>query len=265
MSELNANLMKKLTALVLITSAFMQVGLAQLSNLRLGLNVRPAMTWLSSNDDLINRTGSNAAIGIGFTGEYYLTENLAFTGGIGLNFNGGGTLQHEDGGNFWINSELSDDRLNTGDKPLPDRVKLQYKLQYLEIPMSIKLRTEEKGYLRYYGELPILTIGMNTQARGDLEGEEIASNGENIGPDVNFFNVQLGLGGGIEYAISPSISLVGGLYFHAGLVDVTNNDGISAANYPDQAPSNPNDDYILRPEDSRNRLSCVTLRFAIMF
>ncbi len=265
MIVLNANLMKKLIVPLLILGFACHSATGQMSNLRLGLHVTPAMTWLTSNDDLINRTGSNASIGAGFAGEYFMTENLAFTGGIGLRFNAGGTLQHEHGGNLWINSELSDDRFNMGDKPLPDRVKLQYKLQYLEIPLSIKLRTNEKGYLRYYGELPILTVGMNTQARGNIEGEEIESSGENIAPDVNFFNFQLGIGGGIEYALSPTISFVGGLYFHAGLNDITNNDGITAVNNPDQAPSNPNDDYIFRAEDARNRLSNITLRFAIMF
>ena len=180
-------------------------------------------------------------------------------------FGKGGTLQHEHGGNYWPNSELSDDRLNTGDKPLPDGVKLRYRLQYIEIPLAIKLRTEEKGYLRYYAELPILTLGMNTQARGDIEGGDVNVEKENISKDVSFFNFQLGLGGGIEYSISPSTSLVAGLYLHTGLNDITKDDGITAEDNADQAPSNPNDDYLFSPEDSRGRLSNVTLRVAIMF
>ena len=242
-----------------------QISNAQFDNLRLGLQVSPAMTWISANDDRVNKVSSNVGIGVGAVGEYYLTENLALTGGIGLAFGHGGTLQHEDGGNYWPNSKLSDDRLNTGDKPLPDGVKLKYKLQYLQIPVSIKYRTNEKGYLRYYGEFPIITMGMNTQARGNIDGGEVSSDKENVGKDVNFFNFQLGIGGGVEYAISPSTSLVAGLYLNFGLNDITKDDGIKAIDNPDQAPSNPNDDYIFEAEDSHGRLSNVAIRIAIMF
>ena len=184
---------------------------AQFENLRLGIYATPTISWIKTNNDLINKTGSNLGFRAGFVGEYFFGENLALTGGIGLAFGQGGTLQHEHGGNFWPNSELSDDRLNTGDKPLPDGVKLKYKLQYLELPISFKVRSNEKGYLRYYGEFPVLTIGMNTQARGNIEGREVETTKENIAKDVNFFNFQLGMGGGVEYAISPNTSLVAGL------------------------------------------------------
>ena len=160
---------------------------------------------------------------------------------------------------------MSDDKYNTGEKPLPDGVKLKYKLQYVEIPLGIKWKTEEKGYIRYFAEAPILTVGMRTQARGNIDGSEVSTSDENISPDVSFFNFQLGVGAGLEYAISQNTSLVGGLYFNAGLSDITNNAATKAINNPDQAPSNPNDNYIIVPEDSYGRLSSVTLRIAIMF
>lgn len=257
--------MKKLALTAAVAILFLGLAQAQLDNLRLGLQLSPTISWISTNDDLINKTGSNIGIAIGGVAEYFFTENLAFTGGFGVSFGQGGTLQHEHGGNYWPNSELSDDRLNTGDKPLPDDVKLRYRLQYIQIPLAIKLRTEEKGYLRYYAELPILTLGMNTQARGNIEGKDLDYSKENISKDVNFFNFQLGIGGGVEYSVSPATSLVAGLYLNMGLNDITKDDGIRAADNLDQAPSNPNDDYLFSPEDSRGRLSNVTLRVAIMF
>lgn len=257
--------MKKLALTAAVVTLIMGFAEAQLDNLRLGLQLSPTISWISVNDDQINKTGSSVGISVGGIAEYYFTENLAFTGGFGVSFGQGGTLQHEHGGNYWPNSELSDDRLNTGDKPLPDNVKLRYRLQYIQIPLAIKLRTNERGYLRYFAELPVITLGMNTHARGDIEGQEIDFSKENISKDVNFFNMQLGLGGGVEYSISPSTSLVGGLYLNFGLNDITKDDGVRAADNPDQAPSNPNDDYLFSREDSRGRLSNVTLRIAIMF
>ncbi len=257
--------MKKLMLAVLVVFSINTHANAQLDNLRLGVQLSPSMSWISTNDNLINRTSSNMGITMGAVAEYFMTESISFTGGIGLAFNKGGTLQHEHGGNFFPNSELSDDKYNTGVKPLPDGVKIKYKLQYVEIPLGIKWKTKEKGYFRYFAEAPILTIGMNTQARGDIEGGEVSITKENIGPDVNFFNFQIGAGAGLEYALTPNTSIVGGLYFNAGLSDITKNDGTKAIDNQDQAPSNPNDDYIIEPENSIGRLSSITLRIAIMF
>lgn len=257
--------MKKLMLSVLVLSSLQTLVSAQIENLRVGVQFSPTMSWISTNDNLINRTSSNVGITLGAISEYLMSESISFTAGIGLAFNKGGTLQHEHGGNFFTDSELSDDRFNTGEKPLPDGVKLKYKLQYVELPLGIKWKTEEKGYFRYFAEAPILTIGMRTQARGDIDGGDVASTKENIGPDVSFFNFQVGVGAGVEYAISEGTSLVGGLYFNAGLSDITNNAATKAIDNPDQAPSNPNDDYIIVPEDSKGRLSSITLRIAIMF
>jgi hypothetical protein len=268
---LNANLMKKLVLAISFAFCLHFLATAQLENLRLGFQVSPSMSWISTNDQEINRTSSSVGISVGAIAEYFMTEQLSFTGGIGLAFNKGGTLQHEHGGNLLPNSELSNGDFNTGVKPLADNVKIKYKLQYIELPFAIKLRTEEKGYFRYFAELPIVTLGMRVQARGDIKAEgdvlheEIDVQKENITGDVNFFNVQLGLGAGLEYAISENTSLVGGLYFHAGITDVTGNDGKKAINNPDNTPGNPNDNYIIVPEDSYGRLSSVTLRIAIMF
>ena len=257
--------MKKLVLAISFTFCLQFLATAQLENFRLGFQASPSMSWISTNDQEINRTSSTVGISVGAIAEYFMTEQLSFTGGIGLAFNKGGTLQHEHGGNLLPNSELSNGDFNTGVKPLADNVKIKYKLQYIELPFAIKLRTEEKGYFRYFAEIPIVTLGMRVQARGDIQDENIDVQKENITGDVNFFNVQLGLGAGLEYAISENTSLVGGLYFHAGITDVTGNDGKKAINNPDQAPSNPNDDYIIVQEDSYGRMSSVTLRIAIMF
>ena len=53
---------------------------------------------------------------------------------------------------------------------LPDGVNLKYHIQYLEIPFGLKLRTKEFGYLRYFAEIPIFSLGFKLQARGEYKG-----------------------------------------------------------------------------------------------
>ena len=238
---------------------------AQIENLRLGFNLSPFVSWLVNDDPEIRRTGSNVGLQAGAIAEYYLNENMMLTSGLGLAFNRGGTLKYETGGNFFPNSRLSDNLLNSGDKPLPDGVKIKYKLQYLEIPLGIRFRTNEKGYLRYFAEAPVFTMGFRTGARANLEGQELDSQRENISGDVPFFNFSVGGGAGVEYAITEEISGVFGLYYTAGLSDITSNAGYTAEEVPGNNPFNPDDDYLTKPENSRARLRSVTLRLSLMF
>ena len=131
-------------------------------------------------------------------GEYYFRENYAFTGGLGFAFNSGGTLLHETGGSYWTRSDLGP-QLDT----LPNNVKLKYNLQYLEIPVGLKMRTREFGYLRYFLE-PGVTIGFKTQARGEITGSGIGGDQDqlNIRSEVNGLNLSVGIGGGVEYGLS---------------------------------------------------------------
>lgn len=260
-----ANLKKNLIATVCAMLICWVMGQSQGENFRLGVQLSPSFNWTTTDDNLINRTGTNLGVTIGAVGEYYFNDNLSLTGGLSLAFGRGGTLLHDIGGNLLPESDLSDDVFNTGDKPLPDGVKIKYTLQHLEIPLGLKFRTKEFGYFRHYVEAPILTWGVRTQARGSIDAGELSVDNENIGKDVNFLNLSWGFGLGTEYAISENNSLQAGLYFNRGFIDMTNDDGRKARDNPDQKPSDPDDDFIFVREDSKGSLNSITLRLAILF
>ena len=158
---------------------------------------------------------------------------------------------HNQGGNFWPKSELSLEDLNTTNDALPNGVNLKYNLQYVEIPFGIKLRTNEFGYIRYYAELPVFTLGFLTQARGDiLSAQEKNTEEENIKKDVNFLNVSWGLGAGIEYTINSNTALVGGLHFSSGFADFTDDAAVK------------NDGTA---EDSKGTTNVITVRIGVFF
>lgn len=262
--QCNVKLLKKLV--VAVACAALCGGMtAQTSDFRIGLQLSPAFSWITTDDESIARTGTNLGITVGAVGEYYFSEFVALSGGMNISFNKGGTLRHDTGGNFFPESILSDDLYNSGDKPLPDGVKLKYSLQYLEFPLAFKVRTKEYGYFRYFVEAPILTWGLRTQARGAIDASDVSTEDENIAGDVNFLNISWGFGLGLEYAVSQNSSLVGGIYFTRGFVDVTNDEAIKAADNPDQNPNDPDDDYIISRENSKGLLKTLTIRLAMMF
>ena len=164
--------MRKIVAI----AAFLIFGVmshAQVSDgLRLGISANPFISFLGSNDPLIAKSGANMGFGLMFNTEIYFgagsiaDKNYAVTTGLGISFNNGGKLTHSIGGHLWQSDDLKAPLLDSMDNPvyLPDGSTLGYKLQAFRLPIGIKMRTNEIGYLRYYGEVPLL-IDIYTQAR----------------------------------------------------------------------------------------------------
>lgn len=237
----------------------------EIENLRLGFHISPVISIMGTNDETIPRDGANLGIQIGAIGEYYLNEHFSLTSGLNLSFHQGGKIRHDVGGNFFPNSELSDDVLNTGIKPLPDDVRLTYSMQFLELPFALKIRTAEIGYYRLFFEVPKISFAFRTQARGDIEGNGVSSEKENIRKDVKFLNFFAGFGLGGEYALSETNSAFFGIYIDRSLIDITKNDGFKAFMNPNDLPGNPSDDYIQQPDLSKASMTRIRFRLGLLF
>jgi len=241
--------MKKLVAIAAFLVAVFTVQ-AQ-NDLRFGFQASPSFSWMVANTTRINPSGSNLGLKLGMLGEYFFRENYALTIGLGFAFNHGGTQLHEYGGQYWTRSDLSPSQ-----DTLPNNVKLKYGIQYLEVPVGLKLRTREFGYLRYYVE-PAITLGFKTQARGQIEGVGVTTEEDekiDIRREVNGLNLSWGIGGGIEYSLSDNTSLVGGLAFQTGFTDATKDNGTVFD--PDRGN---------RKEASKATVNVLVIKIGVMF
>lgn len=251
--------MKKI-ALLFTFLLFMGSKMYGQTDFRFGFQVSPTFSWISTDDKFINGNGTNLGLKLGMLGEKYFagSESYALTFGVGFAFNQGGTLSHDsdgefEGGNYWSQSELSNELY----RELPDPVNLKYSIQYIEIPIGLKMRTQEFGYLRYFVE-PGFNLGIKTQARGAISGASFENvENEDIKKDVNFLNIALGLGAGVEYTIGENTALVGGLYFQNGFIDMTD----------DGATRFQRDGATLTEikEDSKASVKSITIRIGVMF
>ena len=155
--------MKKIVIIAGILFAACQLNFAQVEfdDIRFGFQLSPTFSGLNANVTTINGSGSNLGLKLGMIGEYYFRENYAITGGLGFAFNSGGTLLFDNPGDYWHETDLPPAIADT----ISGNTKFKYNIQYVEIPIGLKLRTNEFGYMRYFLE-PAITIGFNSQARG---------------------------------------------------------------------------------------------------
>ena len=215
-----------ITALLIVlfasTNSFSQYG-----DFRFGFQASPMFSWASTSENYILPQGNFLGLRLGAVGEYYFRENYAITGGLGFAFNTGGRLRHDFPGTYWTDTEKGPglDSLSAG-------VQLKYNLQYVEIPIGLKMRTKEFGYLRYFAEIPMFTIGFNTESRGSISGNTFVDKPSevkdlNISDEINAIALSWGLGGGVEYNVSSTTSIVGGLYYNTTFTDVTTDNGVT--------------------------------------
>lgn len=264
--------MKKFIFLAFIFTCGFQIIAQAQNDIRFGFQVSPNLTWLSSSDNTINGDGTNLGLRLGVMGEYYFAERYAITGGLGFAFGQGGSLKHDTGGNFFIESDLSNPNLNEGDKPLDDGVVLGYKIQYIEIPIGLKMRTDEIGYFRYFAEIPVFSLSFRAQSRGSIlgqsiDGTQIDEEELDINKDVTPINFSWGLGGGVEYSITSNAVLVAGLYYNNNFIDMTDNGANKAFELINGGdPTTPFDDeYETTSEDSNVKMGSITLRIGVLF
>jgi hypothetical protein len=243
--------MKKIVAIIAFLALVYSTVSAQ-GEVRFGFQLSPAFGWLSTDDNLINGNGTNLGLKLGMVGEYYFQENYSITSGIGFHFNAGGTLLHDRPGVYWINSEKPNACVESFQQPGSN---LKYSVQYVEIPIGLKMRTREFGYVRYFME-PQLGFGFRTQAEGDVRNQGDECNDINIQDDVGLLNLFWGVNGGIEYSVSESTSLVGGLGLQFGFTDLTKDDDLI---YTD------NNLVDTRSEDSKGVMRAIILRLGVMF
>jgi hypothetical protein len=176
------------------------IGLAQQSperkTVELGFTVSPNIGWMrvtNSMDGAVTSNGSRAGISygvladVGFTSNYYFSTAFVLTS---------------------VNSKLSEvDPLLSGATP----VLTTYKLQYIEIPLTLKLKSNPLEFGKFYGQFGLGT-GVKISGKESIDGA-----GDNKSEAANTFRVALVAGGGVEWDINSNFRVQTGLIFNHGL------------------------------------------------
>ena len=97
-----------------------------------------------------------------------------------------------------------------------------YNIKYIEIPFTLKLRTNEIGYMTYYGNFG-LRSGIKFKSNSDFTYVDIKGapkvEGVNTASDVFFINTWLVIGGGAEYNVSGNTNISFGITYNNGFIN----------------------------------------------
>ncbi|THH36424.1 porin family protein [Neolewinella litorea] len=231
---------------------------SQYNPIQFGLQLSPSFSYMTTDNNLIESDGTNLGLKLGLIAEYFFQDNYSIHTGINVHFGSGGALRYDEqftSVDIWRES-LAETLTNP---PTPTQLSgktFDYNLQFVEVPLGLTLRTREFGYVRYFVQ-PAFTLGIVSGSRGSIENASFIDSGEKfkIGPEVNALNLSWGLGGGIEYAISTSSSLIAGLGFQSGFLDLTTD----------------NDTQLMRDQrspaedNSKAKVNSISILLGIMF
>jgi hypothetical protein len=152
------------------------------SKFNFGLKLSPTLAWFKPSGE-IKGDGAKIGFAYGLVADINFTANYAFETGIDVTYRGGKIKYDFD-------------------------KKASSTLQYIELPLTLKLKTNEIGYMTYFGKFGFAP-GVNIRATGDISKS-----------DINVPNLALIVGLGTQYSLGGKTSLLVGVTFNNGFLDV---------------------------------------------
>ena len=184
-------------------------------NAKFGVYIDPQIVWLSPDSKDIIDDGAKAGFSGGLIINKYFQKNYAIQTGIALGTQGGKLRFGTE--SYFTSYEETD--------TLPVGTTVDYTLNYITIPLGLRLKTNQIGYFSYYARVG-LTNQFNIKAKATSSEGTLEEN--NIGEEIFFYNLAYHFGIGIEYSISEDTAIDFGITYHNGFIDVMNDKNVIA-------------------------------------
>lgn len=196
--------MKKALLALIISGATVSAASAQVE---IGLKVSPSITHLRANslENGLQNEKAKLGIGGGIIVDYFFGENYAFSTGLELTGKGG--------------------TVSYFDPTLNRRAEQKIGLQYLQVPVTVKLftndiATDTKLYFQLGGSL-------NAAIAGRIGGDKYYTDPATLektkaAKHVIIPDVGLRAGFGVERQLGKSTRVLAGLSYHRGLFNIDN-------------------------------------------
>lgn len=190
-------------------------GISQVKPFRFGVKLAPNLSWISPDTEGYEYDGMQMGFSWGFLADITLTENYFVKTGFNIDY---------------FNAKLSypEQRSLTETDPSMTLGNLdrKYKLQYLELPVTLKMRTNKFGEFAFYGEIGF-GAAFNLRAKAEDKftyGNNTVESEADIKDEIALVKGSLIVGAGLEYFIDESTTIITSLIFSNGLSNILSGD-----------------------------------------
>lgn len=173
---------------------------------RLGLTAHPNFGFIKAEGGKGN--GVNLGFSYGLIGDFNFAENYSFSTGLTITtINGKST-------------EVNSSQYALGNSAAVD---IKYMMQYVELPLTVKLKTGDYNGVRWYGQFG-LSNDVRISARQDAKsGNNVLANDVNSSDWTKFYRAGLIIGAGGEFNVGNKTSIMAGLTLNNGFTNITDN------------------------------------------
>lgn len=236
-SKISPKTMKK--ALVILAAA--TIGTSSLiaqdeTGVRFGMKLSPNLGFVNPDTRGYTSSGTNAGYTFGLMAEFPIGTSGNYQFATGMNLNN-------------VSGAWKETYTYAEDVTGPTRTRdleTNVKLRYIELPLTIKMMTNEIGYMRYFGQVGFGNA-VNIRAKSDIivptiagtrtDGTAIVTEfteleNEDIQDDINIYKASLIVAAGMEYNFSGNTSLLVAVTYNNGFTDILKSKDVKAmANY----------------------------------
>ncbi|MEQ9186104.1 MAG: outer membrane beta-barrel protein [Cryomorphaceae bacterium] len=186
---------------------------------RFGLHASPNLGWVRPNIPEFDKSGLQARLGFGYglimDFKFSESPNYLFSTGVNLTTNGGGLIEPWDSLDVvQVNDSTTSANYFFG------KLDRTYRYQYVNIPILLKMRTNEVGYMTYFAAVGF-DVGVRTRA---FVNDDYTWEQSGLTPpdqkDINFqkntqlFRLGINITGGGEFNLSGKTNLYVGIGYH---------------------------------------------------
>lgn len=203
--------MKKVTfSFLIFILAFANVVKAQDDRkIRFGLSAAPSFAWLKAQEKNVKGSGLGLRFKYGLVFDYRFADYFWFGTGLEVTYLGGSL-------SYANPSYVREDAVTslTSNSLVPIS-KAKYTGQYLEIPLTVKMKTNEINNMVYFAQ-----VGLNAGVLLDGKAKYGSYEKIKVKGDMAIMRLAVNISGGVEYNLTNTTSLLLGLSYNNGFTNL---------------------------------------------
>ncbi len=203
--------MKKYLLFLIVFALYSSTTISQVKPFRFGFRAAPNLAWFSADAENYESNGASLGFSWGFVSDITLTENYFVRTGFNVDYLNGKLT-------FPFQTIIDPDTV-----PTTGVLSRKFIIRNLQVPVTIKMRTNKFGHVAYYGVIGFsASFNLKAKAKDSFAygNESFKSEKNDISDDIKFAKASMIVGAGLEYFFDNSTSLFLEINFNNGLTNI---------------------------------------------